>query len=71
VFFDLNNPKKKIAWNDYGIFNPNQNQTEIAKTIANLIQIPADIDVNANDTTIVNQKYQKNQNNKARNGMKP
>jgi hypothetical protein len=42
---------------DYGVFNQKQSKTEIAKAIANLIQMPADIDVDVNDTTILlNQK---------------
>jgi hypothetical protein len=38
---------------EYGIFNQKQSKTEIAKAIANLIQMPADIDVDANYANIV------------------
>jgi hypothetical protein len=46
MFFDSNNPRKKIAWNDYGIFNQNQNKTEIAKTIRCVHTIPYYLNVN-------------------------
>jgi hypothetical protein len=42
MFFYLNNPIKQITGDEYGIFNQKQSKTEIAKTIANLIQMPAD-----------------------------
>jgi hypothetical protein len=50
--------KKQITKVDYGIFNQHQSKTEITKAIANLIQMP-DIDVDADDTTIVSGEPEK------------
>jgi hypothetical protein len=52
MYFYLNNPKKEITGDDYGIFNCKQTKTEITKAIVNLIQMPADIVVDVNDTSI-------------------
>jgi hypothetical protein len=53
MFFYLNNPKNQVTGDNSGIFNKKQNETEIAKAIANLIQTLADLDVDANDIIIV------------------
>jgi hypothetical protein len=49
----LNNSKKKVTGDDYGISIQKQSKTEIAKAIANLTQMPVVTDIDANDTTIV------------------
>jgi hypothetical protein len=51
----LNNPKNQ----DYGIFNKKPIKIKIARAIANLIQAPADLDVDANNIIIVPAKPEK------------
>jgi hypothetical protein len=69
MFFFLEKSEKQIT----NKFNQHQSKTEITKPITNLIQMPADIDVDVNDTTIVPAELEKPdqscQHNKTKNGL--
>jgi hypothetical protein len=57
-------PKNQVTGDDYGNFNKKQVKTEIARLIANLIQAPADLDIDANNIIIVPAKPEKPENQK-------